>query len=133
MSIIYCIGYLAKCKILILIWKGEVCDLLHSLGREGVCQGVRERSHAIPSKACMQCLMLDKRLTKKSQTAHTKCIRFCLNLNNRAHVGIKEFKDINWLKRERFEQQCTVCPIVLKVFDNSAPSYKSEMLTLKVF
>ena len=41
-----------KCKVLILIWRGEACDLLHSLGREGVCQGVREQSHTIPSEAC---------------------------------------------------------------------------------
>ena len=31
--------------------KGEAYDLLHSLEGEGVCQGVQERSHAIPSKA----------------------------------------------------------------------------------
>ena len=31
-----------------------------------------------------------------------------MSLNNRAHVGIKEFKNINWLPtKERFEQ-CTV-------------------------
>ena len=66
--------------------------------------------------------MLNKRLTKKIQTAQNKCIRFCLNLNNRAHIGIKEFKDINWLStKERFEQ-CTATN-VFKFFDNSAPSY----------
>ena len=37
---------------LIVIEKDKACDLSHSLEREGVCQGVRERSHAIPSKAC---------------------------------------------------------------------------------
>ena len=46
-----------------------------------------------------------KGLTKKIQTAQNKCMRFCLNLNNRAHVGIKELKDMNWLPtKERFEQ-----------------------------
>ena len=47
--------------------------------------------------------MLNKRLTKKIQTAQNKCIRFCLNLSNRAHIGVKEFKTINWLPtKERF-------------------------------
>ena len=34
---------------------------------------------------------LNKRLSKKIQTSQNKCIRFCLNLDNRAHVGINEF------------------------------------------
>ena len=69
---------------------------------------------------------LNKRLTKRIQTAQNKCIRFCLNLKNRAHVGIKEFKNIDWLPtKERFEQ-CTTAK-VFKFFDGSAPSYMSEM------
>ena len=72
--------------------------------------------------------MLTKRLTKKIQTAQNKCIRFCLNLSNRAHVGIKKFNDINWLPtKERFEQ-CTATN-VFKFFNNSAPSYMSEMFS----
>ena len=72
--------------------------------------------------------LLNKRLTKKIQTAQNKCIRFCLNLNNRAQIGIKEFKDINWLStKERFEQ-CTATK-VFKFFDNSAPSYMSEIFS----
>ena len=71
---------------------------------------------------------LNKRLTKKIQTAQNKCVRFCLNLNNRAHIGFKEFKDINWLPtKERFEQ-CTATN-VFKFFDNSAPSYMLEMFS----
>ena len=72
--------------------------------------------------------MLNKRLTKKIQTTQNKCIRLCLNLKNRAHIGIKEFKDMNWLPtKERFEQ-CTAAN-VFKFFDNSAPSYMSEMFS----
>ena len=72
---------------------------------------------------------LNKRLTKKIQTAQNKCVRFCLNLNNRAHIGFKEFKYINWLPtKERFEQ-CTATN-VFKFFDNSAPSsYMSEIFS----
>ena len=32
----------------------------------------------------------NKRLPKKIQTYQNKCIRFCLNLDNKAHVGINE-------------------------------------------
>ena len=60
---------------------------------------------------------LNKRLTKRIQRAQNKCIRFCLNLNNRAHIGIKEFTNINWLPtKERFEQCMTAK--VFKFFDN---------------
>ena len=38
---------------------------------------------------------LNKRLSKKIQTSQNKCIRYCLNLDNRAHVGIDEFIKIN--------------------------------------
>ena len=33
--------------------------------------------------------LLNERLTKRIQTAQNKCIRFCLSLNNRGHIGIK--------------------------------------------
>ena len=83
-----------------------------------------QTGHNFSGTPCMHAV----RLTKKTQTAQNKCIRFCLNLNNRAHVGIKEFKDINWLPtKERFEQ-CTATN-VFKFFDNSAPSYMSEMFS----
>ena len=39
---------------------------------------------------------LNKRLSlKKIQTSQNKCIRFCLKLDNKAHVGINEFIKIN--------------------------------------
>ena len=42
---------------------------------------------------------------KKIQGTQNKCIRFCLKLNSRYHVGGKEFKEINWLlTKERVEQ-----------------------------
>ena len=40
---------------------------------------------------------LNKRLKSKLQILKNKCIWFCLNLNNRAHIGQKEFQKINWL------------------------------------
>ena len=48
---------------------------------------------------------LNKRLKSKLQILQNKCIRFCLNLNNRAHIGQKEFEQINWLPvNNRFKQ-----------------------------
>ena len=48
---------------------------------------------------------LNKGLKKKVQTSQNKSVRFCLNMGNTDHVGIKEFKKINWLPtKERFEQ-----------------------------
>ena len=43
------------------------------------------------------CPNLNKRLKSKLQILQNKCIRFYLNLNNRAHIGQKEFEQINWL------------------------------------
>ena len=60
------------------------------------------------------------------QVAQNKCIRYCLNLGNRAHIGIKEFKKINWLPtKERFEQ--CVCVGIFNFFIGVAPTYISEM------
>ena len=69
---------------------------------------------------------LSKKLKGKLQCAQNKCIRFCLMLGNRAHIGVNEFKRINWLPtRERFEQ--CVCVNIFKFFANTAPAYISEM------
>ena len=38
-----------------------------------------------------------ERIRKKIQTAQNKCIRFCLQLDNTTHIGINQFKAINWL------------------------------------
>ena len=71
---------------------------------------------------------LNKKLTKKIQIAQNKCIRFCLYMGNRTHVGVKEFKKINWLPtRERFEQ--CVCVGAYKFLNDSAPSYISDIFT----
>ena len=40
---------------------------------------------------------LTKALSNKVQSAQNKCIRFCLQLGNRAHLDKMEFKDMNWL------------------------------------
>ena len=70
--------------------------------------------------------LINKRLTKKIQMAQNKCIRFCLNLNNRAHLGVREFKNIDWLPSKERMEQCTATNVI-KFFNNSVLSYMSEM------
>ena len=69
-----------KYKILTLIWKDKACNLSHSLEREGVRQGVRERSHTIPSKAWSM-----KYISNKNHFVNIDIIRCsilrCLTIN----------------------------------------------------
>ena len=61
--------------------------------------------------------------------AQNKCIRFCLNLGNRSHIGANEFEAINWLPtKERFEQ--CVCVGIFNFIAEAAPLYISEMFFL---
>ena len=48
---------------------------------------------------------LNKKLKSKLQTVQNRCIRYCLHLDNRSHIGVKDFEKINWLPvSERFNQ-----------------------------
>ena len=69
--------------------------------------------------------MLNKRLSKKIQAAHNKCIRFYLNLKNTAHIGTIELKAINLLPTKNRMDQC-VCVNVMKLFNGTAPAYSDE-------
>ena len=63
---------------------------------------------------------------KKIQTLQNKCIRFCLSLDNRHHVGFQEFKNTNWLPtKQRYEQN--VCTKVHNFFYHEAPFYMNEI------
>ena len=69
---------------------------------------------------------LKKILKKKVQVTQNKCIRFCLNMENRDHIGVDEFRKINWLPtKERFEQ-CLLVNIY-NFFNKMAPVYYDEM------
>ena len=71
---------------------------------------------------------LKKNLKTKLQTTQNKCIRFCLQLDRRTHIGFNEFKNINWLPITNRFQQC-VNTSVYKYFNNTCPTYMSEILT----
>ena len=47
--------------------------------------------------------LLNKQQSKRIQIAQNKCIRYCLNLDNKAHVGMNEFLKINWLPTPKKE------------------------------
>ena len=71
---------------------------------------------------------LHKKFSDKLQICQNKCIRFCLSLGNRSHIGIREFKEINWLPvRARFEQN--VSTHIFKQQNKLAPKYMDEMFT----
>ena len=47
----------------------------------------------------------NKKFKNKLQTIQNKCIKYCLQLENRSHIGMKDFKKTNWLPvSERFNQ-----------------------------
>ena len=81
----------------------------------------------------MQCsnsaqFLLCQKLSDKLQICQNKCIRFCLFLSNRSHIGIREFKEINWLPvRARFEQNVTTH--IFKQQNKLTPKYMDEMST----
>ena len=71
-------------------------------------------------------LNLNKTLKKKLQTLQNKCIRFCLNLNNKQHIGLTEFEKINWFPiNDRFKQ--CISSTTFKLFNNSSPAYMNDV------
>ena len=69
---------------------------------------------------------LNKKFKTKLQTLQNKCVRFCLQLDHRAHVGITEFKKINWLPVDyRFRQ--VIAANVFKFFDDKCPLYMKDV------
>ena len=73
---------------------------------------------------------LNKKLQKKLQVMQNKCIRFCLQLDSRAHIGSKELKAINWLPVCNRFQQCILFK-VFKFFNKCCPFYMSDIFSAK--
>ena len=70
--------------------------------------------------------LLTQKLKNKIQTTQNKCIRFCLSLNPRQHIGINEFREINWLPtKNRVEQR--IATNVFKYWMKTTPSYVNEL------
>ena len=72
---------------------------------------------------------LNKSLKKKLQTLQNKCICFCLNLNNRDHIGLTEFEKINWLPINNCFEQC-ISSTTFNFFNNRSPAYMNDVFKL---
>ena len=69
---------------------------------------------------------LNKRFAKKIQISQNKCIRFCLKLENRTHIGIEEFRKLSWLPTKARFEQC-LCVNIFNFFNNVSRTYVSEV------
>ena len=69
---------------------------------------------------------LNKKVKTKLQTLQNKCVHFCLQLDNKAHVGINEFKQLNWLPVNYRFRQCLAAN-VFKFFDDKCPLYMKHI------
>ena len=54
---------------------------------------------------------INKKLKTRLKAAQNKCIRFCLNLDDRFRLKSKEFERINWLSVQERISQCSSCSI----------------------
>ena len=64
---------------------------------------------------------LCKSLKDKLQTSQNRCIRYCLGMGNRTHIGIKEFKQINWIPFENRVNQC-IAVTAYNFYNGQCPS-----------
>ena len=69
---------------------------------------------------------LSKKSKDKIQIIQNKCIRFCLQLDKRTHIGIEHFEKINWLNINHRFYQCLNSSIY-KFFNNKCPAYMADM------
>ena len=63
---------------------------------------------------------LNKKLKSKLQTIQNIYIRYCLQLDSRSHIGVKEFEKTNWLTvSEKFKQY--LCSNAFKFLKETCP------------
>ena len=67
----------------------------------------------------------NSRMNSTLQILDKICIRFCLSLNNRAHIGLNELEKINWIPiNDRFEQ--FISSMTFKNLSNLSPLYIND-------
>ena len=72
---------------------------------------------------------LTEKMKKKIKVVQNKCIRFCLQLDNKHHIGFEQFVKINWLNcADRFKQN--LCSTIFKFFENKTPKFMSEVFNI---
>ena len=65
-------------------------------------------------------LSLRKDVQKILQVSQNNCVRFCLQLDKKAQIGVAEFKEINWLNiNDRFSH--CILPSIHKFFNSESP------------
>ena len=93
--------------------------------RRFLCNGIIQRHFDYGCSAWYP--YLNKSLNKKLETQQNKCIRFCLNLNNRDHIGLTEFEKINWLPINDHFEQC-ISSTTFKFFNNRSSAYMNDVV-----
>ena len=69
---------------------------------------------------------LNKKYKAKLQIMQNKCIRFCLKLDKKTHVGLNEVEKLKWLPvEERFNQ--SLCVSVFKFYNDICPLYLKDI------
>ena len=69
---------------------------------------------------------LKKKYKNKLKVLQNKCIRFCLQLDNREHIGTEHFDKINWLLMDQRFKQC-LSTSVFKLLSQMCPQYINEI------
>lgn len=95
--------------------------------RRMLCNALIQPHFDFASCAWFPCLT--KKFTQKLNVAQNKCIRFCLLLGNRNHIGFNEFEKINWLPIKYRNKQSN-CSLVHNFFQNKCPNYMSDTFTV---
>ena len=72
---------------------------------------------------------LNNRLKSKLQILQNKCIRFCLNLDSKAHIGLTEFEKINWLPMNDWFEQC-ISSVTFYYFNYLSPLCMNDLFKL---
>ena len=58
----------------------------------------------------------------KIQTAQNACIRFCLRMERKSHIGLNHFEKINWMPVKNRVDQC-IAVIAYNFKNNLSPVY----------
>ena len=69
---------------------------------------------------------LNKKYKNKLQILQSKCIRFCLQLDNREHIRTEHFDKISWLASDQRFKQC-LSASVFKFFSEMCPQYINQI------
>ena len=72
---------------------------------------------------------LNNRLKSKLQILQNKCIRFCLNLDSKAHIGLTKFDKVNLLYINDRLEQC-IRSMTFKYFNYLSPLQLNDVFKL---